>query len=288
MIREVHLRRSEWNDIPWKFEAGTPAVGGRDRPGRRGRLPARRSGWTRVRDHERELVAYALEALPRVVPAIELYGPLGPRRSAAGSSRSTCRGSTRTTWPRSSTATAIAVRAGHHCTMPLHERLDLAATARASFSVFTTRSDIDALAAGLVEVEKVFRRRGRGCRACSVAASSGPSAYAPSYADTMDDLYRDYILEHSRRPHNFGVLEPPTATHEGANPLCGDRITMQARRPRREGGRGRLHRPRLRDQPGEREPADRRDQGDDRRARRRPTAPTTCSTCSGSRSARPG
>jgi nitrogen fixation NifU-like protein len=42
----------------------------------------------------------------------------------------------------------------------------------------------------------------------------------------MDDLYRDYILEHYRRPHNFGVLETPTASYEGANPLCGDRITM--------------------------------------------------------------
>src|SRR5215210_5394823 len=42
----------------------------------------------------------------------------------------------------------------------------------------------------------------------------------------MDDLYRDYILEHYRRPHNFGVIEDATASHEGANPLCGDRITM--------------------------------------------------------------
>jgi nitrogen fixation protein NifU and related proteins len=42
----------------------------------------------------------------------------------------------------------------------------------------------------------------------------------------MDDLYRDYILEHYRRPHNFGVIDAPTASHEGANPLCGDRITM--------------------------------------------------------------
>jgi nitrogen fixation protein NifU and related proteins len=42
----------------------------------------------------------------------------------------------------------------------------------------------------------------------------------------MDDLYRDYILEHYRRPHNFGVLDAPTATYEGSNPLCGDRITM--------------------------------------------------------------
>ena len=42
----------------------------------------------------------------------------------------------------------------------------------------------------------------------------------------MDDLYRDYILEHYRRPHNFGVLEAPTVSYEGSNPLCGDRITM--------------------------------------------------------------
>jgi nitrogen fixation NifU-like protein len=42
----------------------------------------------------------------------------------------------------------------------------------------------------------------------------------------MDDLYRDYILEHYRRPHNFGVIADPSASHEGANPLCGDRITM--------------------------------------------------------------
>ncbi len=42
----------------------------------------------------------------------------------------------------------------------------------------------------------------------------------------MDDLYRDYILEHYRRPHNFGVIDNPDASYEGANPLCGDRITM--------------------------------------------------------------
>lgn len=43
----------------------------------------------------------------------------------------------------------------------------------------------------------------------------------------MDDLYRDYILEHSRRPHNFGILDAPTVSYEGSNPLCGDRITLQ-------------------------------------------------------------
>ena len=49
----------------------------------------------------------------------------------------------------------------------------------------------------------------------------------PSTKGTVDDLYRDYILEHYRRPHNFGVLEQPSASIEGNNPLCGDRITLQ-------------------------------------------------------------
>src|SRR3954447_6674448 len=54
----------------------------------------------------------------------------------------------------------------------------------------------------------------------------------------MDDLYRDYILEHYRRPHNFGVIEAPTASIEGSNPLCGDRITLQL--AVEDGGAGRV------------------------------------------------
>jgi cysteine desulfurase/selenocysteine lyase len=50
----------------------------------------------------------------------------------------------------------VAIRAGHHCTMPLHERLDLGATARASFQCYTSKADIDALAAGLKEVQRLF------------------------------------------------------------------------------------------------------------------------------------
>jgi nitrogen fixation NifU-like protein len=58
----------------------------------------------------------------------------------------------------------------------------------------------------------------------------GDSAHgALEFEDDMDDLYRDYILEHYRRPHNFGQLDGATASQEGANPLCGDRITLQLR-----------------------------------------------------------
>ena len=77
MIREVHLRRSEFNEIPWKFEAGTPAVADAIGLGSRPEY-LMDIGMDAVREHERELVAYALEVLPREVPAIELYGPLDP------------------------------------------------------------------------------------------------------------------------------------------------------------------------------------------------------------------
>ncbi|MEA2537019.1 MAG: cysteine desulfurase / selenocysteine lyase [Chloroflexota bacterium] len=155
MIREVHLRRSEWNDIPWKFEAGTPAVGDAIGLGVAADYLGA-IGMDAVRDHERELVAYALTELPRAVPSIELYGPLDPELRG-GVVPFNLPGIHPHDVAQVLDRFGIAVRAGHHCTMPLHERLDLAATARASFSVFTTPSDIDALAAGLVEVERVFR-----------------------------------------------------------------------------------------------------------------------------------
>jgi cysteine desulfurase/selenocysteine lyase len=154
MIREVHLRRSEFNDIPWKFEAGTPAVGDAIGLGVAADY-LMDIGMEAVREHERALVAYALDLLPREVPQIELYGPLDPDRRG-GVVPFNLPGIHPHDVAQVLDRFGIAVRAGHHCTMPLHERLDLAATARASFSVYTTTDDIDRLAAGLREVERVF------------------------------------------------------------------------------------------------------------------------------------
>ncbi len=154
MIREVHLRRSEFNEIPWKFEAGTPAVGDAIGLGVAADY-LRGIGMDAVRVHERDLVAYALEVLPRGVPGIELYGPADPDLRG-GVVPFNLPGIHPHDVAQVLDRSGIAVRAGHHCTMPLHERLDLSATARASFSVFTTKDDIDALAAGLREVQRVF------------------------------------------------------------------------------------------------------------------------------------
>ena len=156
MIREVHLRRSDFNAVPWKFEAGTPAVG--DAIGLGVAAEYLMSvGMDAVRAHERDLVEYALAVLPREVPDIELYGPLDPdlRGGVVPFNLPDIH-------PHDVAQVldrfGIAVRAGHHCTMPLHERLDLSATARASFSVYTTKADIDRLAEGLLEVQRVFSR----------------------------------------------------------------------------------------------------------------------------------
>ena len=153
MIREVHLRRSDFNEIPWKFEAGTPdaaaAIGlgvAADYLGGLGMDP--------VREHERELVAYALETLERDVPGIELYGP--PADQRGGVVPFNVPGIHPHDVAQVLDRSGVAVRAGHHCTMPLHERLDLAATVRASFNVYSTREDVDALVAGLREVQRIF------------------------------------------------------------------------------------------------------------------------------------
>jgi cysteine desulfurase/selenocysteine lyase len=154
MIREVHLRRSDFNDIPWKFEAGTPAVGDAIGLGiATDYLSA--LGMDAVRAHETDLVAYALETLPREIPDIELYGPMDPSLRG-GVVPFNLPGIHPHDVAQVLDRSGIAVRAGHHCTMPLHERLDLAATARASFNVYSTRDDIDALAAGLRDVQRVF------------------------------------------------------------------------------------------------------------------------------------
>jgi cysteine desulfurase/selenocysteine lyase len=153
MIREVKLRRSEFNDVPWKFEAGTPDISAAIGLGVAADY-LRALGMDRVREHERALVAYALEVLAREVPGIALYGP--PADVRGGVVPFNLPGIHPHDVAQILDREGVCIRAGHHCTMPLHERLDLAATGRASFSVFTTTDDIDALAAGLKEVQRVF------------------------------------------------------------------------------------------------------------------------------------
>ena len=155
MIREVHLRRSDFNDIPYKFEAGTPAIAEEIGMGAAAEY-LMGLGMDNIRVHEQQLAAYAMETLRREVPGIEIYGPEAPYRG--GVVAFNLPGIHPHDVAQILDRSGICVRAGHHCTMPLHERFDLAATARASFNVYTIPEEIDALAVGLREVGRIFDR----------------------------------------------------------------------------------------------------------------------------------
>jgi cysteine desulfurase / selenocysteine lyase len=156
MILEVHLRRTEFNRVPYKFEAGTPDIGAAIGLGRAVEY-LKTIGMDAVHAHERELTQYTLDVLPRAVPAIQIYGPSSIDEHA-GIVTFNLPGIHPHDVATLLDRQAIAVRAGHHCTMPLHERLGEAATVRASFNVYNDRDDIDRLADGLAGVGRLFAR----------------------------------------------------------------------------------------------------------------------------------
>jgi cysteine desulfurase / selenocysteine lyase len=155
MIREVHLRRSAWNDIPYKFEAGTPDIAAAIGMGAAAEY-LMAVGMDAVCAHEQELARYALETLRREIPGIELYGPEADARGGVVSFN--LPGIHPHDVAQILDRSGICIRAGHHCTMPLHEHFDLAASARASFDIYSIPEEIDALAVGLREVVRIFDR----------------------------------------------------------------------------------------------------------------------------------
>src|SRR3989454_6999983 len=153
MIRRVGLRESTWNDLPWKFEAGTPAIA--EAIGLGAAIDYLNAlGMEYVLHHEQELTAYAMERL-QTVPALTLYGPPASQRGGVLSF------SVGDIHPHDLASIldhegGVALRAGHHCAQPLMERLNLSATARASFYIYTTREEIDVLVQGLQQAIQIF------------------------------------------------------------------------------------------------------------------------------------
>jgi cysteine desulfurase/selenocysteine lyase len=152
MIREVHLSGSTWADLPHKFEAGTPAI--IETVGLGAAVEYLSAlGMERVHAHEQALTKYAIERLS-AIPDLTIYGPPAERRGGAIAF-------TLGEIHPHDLATlldgdGVAVRAGHHCAQPVHERLGLIATTRASFYVYTTSAEIDTLAEALERASDVF------------------------------------------------------------------------------------------------------------------------------------
>lgn len=153
MIRRVHLTHSTWNEIPWKFEAGTPSIA--EAIGLGTAVDYLTSiGMENIHAHEQFITNYALEALSEV-PGVSLYGP--PAAQKGGVAAFTLKGVHPHDIAELVDKDGIAIRAGHHCAMPLHKKLGVSATARASFYLHTTTEEIDKLVESLHRVRSVFR-----------------------------------------------------------------------------------------------------------------------------------
>lgn len=153
MIEWVRLEGTTWAEVPHRFEAGTPNVAAA------AAFPAaiallEELGLARVRAHEQDLTGYALEKLA-ALDGLVIFGPGDPARRGGLVSFHDPQ-----VHPHDLSTIldqlGIAVRAGHHCAQPLHRRLGVVATTRASFGVYTARDEIDALVAGILEARKVF------------------------------------------------------------------------------------------------------------------------------------
>jgi cysteine desulfurase / selenocysteine lyase len=153
MISRVERDHSTWNELPWKFEAGTNAIAEAIGLGAAIDYLAQ-LGMDRVREHERELTAYALERLPEV-EGIALYGPESVDRRG-GVVPFTIEGLHPHDIAELADREAVCIRAGHHCAQPLMRSLGVGATARASFHVYNVREDVDRLVHALGQAREVF------------------------------------------------------------------------------------------------------------------------------------
>jgi cysteine desulfurase / selenocysteine lyase len=157
MIKSVHLHTSEWADIPHKFEAGTPniaqAIGLGVAVDYLNAL-----GMGQVQAHEQAMAAYAMSRL-ETVPNLHIYGPPAQERGSVVTFN-LLRGSELLIHPHDLASIldleGIAIRAGHHCAQPLMEYYGVPASARASFYLYNTESEVDRLVAGLLKAQHLF------------------------------------------------------------------------------------------------------------------------------------
>jgi cysteine desulfurase/selenocysteine lyase len=152
MIKRVSLRSFVANDLPHKFEAGTPAIAEAIGLGAAVDYLAN-LGMDAVAAHEQEIIEYVQERLEEI-PGVWVFGPDAAYKGGVASF--TLSGVHPHDVAQIIDQDGIAVRAGHHCAMPLHEKFDIPATTRASFYLYNTKSEVDRLVEGIYKVKKIF------------------------------------------------------------------------------------------------------------------------------------
>ena len=151
MISSVTFEKTTYNDLPYKFEAGTPNIAGAIGLGAAIDY-VNEIGFERIVPYERDLLAYATDALS-AVPGLRIIGTAAQK---AGVISFVLKGVHPHDIGTVLDGEAIAIRTGHHCCQPVMDRLGLPATARASLAFYNTREEIDALVKGLAEVNRLF------------------------------------------------------------------------------------------------------------------------------------
>lgn len=152
MIKEVHLHSFRTNTLPHKFEAGTPAIA--EAVGFGAAVDYLSSlGMDNIAAHEHEITEYALERLEEV-PGLKLFGPSADKRG--GVAAFTFDGIHPHDIAQILDRDGIAIRAGHHCAQPLHEKFGIPATSRASFYLYNTKDEVDMLVNGIYKVKELF------------------------------------------------------------------------------------------------------------------------------------
>jgi cysteine desulfurase/selenocysteine lyase len=155
MISQVKLEGSTWNDLPYKFEAGTPAIAEAIGLGYAVDYLTE-LGIDKIHAHEKAITEYALDRLAEV-PGLKLFGPDASEKGSVAAFKFDDIHAHDVAQILDSEG--VAVRAGHHCAMPLHEHLGANATARASFYLYNTPSEVDALIEALYKAKKAFSRQ---------------------------------------------------------------------------------------------------------------------------------
>ena len=152
MIKAVHLRSFTPNSLPHKFEAGTPAIA--ESVGLSAAIDYLSNlGMQQVESHEQAIIQYALERLEEI-PGVRVFGPPAKDKGAVASF------TLDDLHPHDVSQVldgyGLAVRAGHHCAQPLHEKFGIPATTRASFYIYNTFEEVDKLVDGIYQVKKIF------------------------------------------------------------------------------------------------------------------------------------
>ena len=199
MIKSVTFEETIFNDLPYKFEAGTPNIAGAIGLGAAIRYVNGKSDWTASRPGSKNCSTRP----PKESAVSRAYGWWEPPERKRACCPSSSMASTRMTWERFSIAKAIAVRTGHHCAQPVMDRFKVPATTPRLLRV--------------LQHKRGSRRSGSGR-----AARQGDLRLMLQ----LRDLYQELIVDHSKNPRNFGSIDDADRTAKGFNPLCGDKLKL--------------------------------------------------------------